>query len=141
MPRGALPKVYEPGLVNRVASMYASGKTQTEIAGAIGFSQKVVWNLMRRSGIPCRKAAKRDQFGERNHAWKADAAGYQACHVRVENRHGKPMKCEVCGTRDPLKTYDWANLSGKYHDSSDFKRMCRSCHKKFDLARRKESAQ
>lgn len=45
---------------------------------------------------------------------------------------GRPKRCEECGTTDSLKTYDWANLNGKYEDLNDYKRMCRSCHWKYD---------
>ena len=30
------------------------------------------------------------------------------------------------------KNYDWANLTGHYDDPNDYKRMCRSCHWKYD---------
>ena len=36
---------------------------------------------------------------------------------------------------DPSCTYDWANLTGDYADVSDFARMCRSCHRRYDNAR------
>jgi len=42
------------------------------------------------------------------------------------------MFCEVCGAKDQNRSYDWANLTGKYDDPSDYKRMCRSCHWKYD---------
>lgn len=41
-------------------------------------------------------------------------------------------KCEKCGTNEPNKTYDWANLTGNYDDVNDYKMMCRSCHFKMD---------
>lgn len=44
----------------------------------------------------------------------------------------KMSQCEICGTTDADKSYDWANLTGKYDDPSDYKRMCRSCHAKQD---------
>ena len=133
--------VYPPAMVWAVSRLYASGFTQDEVADRIGVSQKVVWNVMRRHNIPRRAAAKRDQFGEKNHQWKGEEAGYQAMHLRVEKRYGKPMKCASCGTDDPTKSYDWANVTGNYHDPDDYRRMCRSCHRKFDLARRRETAQ
>lgn len=45
---------------------------------------------------------------------------------------GTPQQCEICGTQDPRRAYDWANLSGNHHDPKDYKRMCRSCHWKYD---------
>lgn len=108
------------------------GLTQTEIAAKWGTTQRVVWRAMRKHGIKARVAAKRNQRGPNNDSWKGDAAGYHALHLRVAKALGKPMKCDVCGTTDPTKTYDWANLSGRYYDLRDYVRMCRSCHWKRD---------
>ena len=132
MPRGAKPKVYAPEIVSLVSEMYQANHTQSEIAAAIGASQKVVWNLMRRSGIAARIAAKRDQWGERNHQWSGDEAGKQALHRRLYSRFGKPCKCSKCGTEE-AKHYDYANLTGRYEDLSDYAPMCRSCHWKYDM--------
>lgn len=115
-----------------VERLYSEGATQAEIGEFLGVSQKVIWGFMRRHGIKARVAAKRDQRGDKNHQWKGDGASYTAFHFRVEREFGKPMECEVCGTCDENKTYDWANLSGRYEDVTDYKRMCRSCHWKYD---------
>ena len=112
--------------------MYESGMSQVEIGDHFGVTQKVIWGFMRRNGIEARVAAKRNQSGANNDAWKGDSAGYAACHVRVGIARGSPQECEVCHTRDSSKAYDWANLTGNYHDVLDYKRMCRSCHSKFD---------
>lgn len=111
---------------------YESGMTQTEIAGRFGSSQKVVWKAMREAGISSRVAAKRYQAGDKNSSWKGNDASYAAFHYRVQNLRGKPQKCEVCETTDTRRSYDWANLTGKYDDPADYKRMCRSCHWKHD---------
>jgi hypothetical protein len=132
MPRGARPKEYPAAMVARVSALYADGRTQSEIASELGTTQKVIFNLMRRHGLASRVAAKRDQSGPRNNMWKGDAAGYQALHLRIERRRGRPSACETCGTTDPAKTYDWANLSGRYEDVDDYARMCRSCHWRYD---------
>jgi hypothetical protein len=108
------------------------GMTQTEIAERFGTTQKVVWNAMRRFGIPARVPFKRNQRGSNNSSWRGDAATYTAFHNRVTAAKGQPKHCEECGTTDPSKTYDWANLSGNYADINDYKRMCRSCHWKLD---------
>lgn len=131
MPRGALPKVYDQPLVDRVAALYARGLTQAEIAREVGRSQKVVWNVMRRHGIAARVAAKRNQSGPANHKWKGDSASYSAFHFRVEAARGKPSKCEDCGTTT-AKRFEWANLTGRYEDVNDYKRLCCSCHHKLD---------
>jgi hypothetical protein len=134
---GAKPKTYPDALVAKVRELYAAGRTQDEIGSALGLSQHVIWRLMQRHGIASRVAAKRDQRGSANDSWKGNAATYTACHLRVEAKYGKPMKCERCGTDDPQRTYDWANQTGDYHDPDDYRRMCRSCHRRFDMARRK----
>lgn len=132
MPRGAKPKKYPAEIVARVAALYADGHTQDEVAKATGLSQKVVWNVMRRSGIAARVAAKRNQRGEANHSWKGGDAGKQAFHRRLYARFGKPHACQVCGTKDPAKSYDYANLTGRYEDLADYTPMCRSCHWRYD---------
>ncbi len=57
-------------------------------------------------------------------------------HLRVRKQRGTPQCCERCGTEDPSKRYDWANLSGKYEDINDYARLCRLCHRKYDQSRR-----
>jgi len=116
----------------RLRSDYAAGMTQVEIAANYGTTQKVVWRAMRNMGMACRRAAKRDQRGKNNANWKGADAGYAALHKRVEKLRGRPSKCEVCGTDAETKFYDWANLTGRYDDPGDYKRMCRSCHWKHD---------
>lgn len=115
-----------------VASLYMSGKSQIEVAQELGIGRKVVANVMKRCGIQARKAVKRNQWGETNSSWRGDKASLCKLHRRLDRRFGKPKRCEVCGTTDDARTYDWANLSGRYTDMSDFKRMCRSCHWKYD---------
>jgi hypothetical protein len=131
MPRGAKPKEYPQALVERVAVLYGAGKTQAEVAADVGVTQKVIWRLMQRHGIAARVAAKRDQFGDRNHAWKGDEASKYAFHRRLYSRFGPPRQCAQCGTTT-AQHYDYANLSGRYEDVSDYAPMCRSCHWKYD---------
>lgn len=131
MPRGSKPKVYPDAMVQDVARLYGGGMTQGEVGAALGVSQKVIWKLMVRSGIKARVAAKRDQTGERNSYWRGDNACYQAFHRRLYTKFGKPTKCAKCGT-DSAKHYDYANLSGRYEDITDYLPMCRSCHWKLD---------
>lgn len=110
----------------------ALGMSQYEIARQFKTTQKVVWHAMQKWDIPRRIAAKRNQAGDRNHMWKGEKAGYKAFHQRLYQLKGRPKKCEICGTIDSNISYDWANLTGKYDDPSDYKRMCRSCHWKHD---------
>lgn len=69
---------------------------------------------------------------QRSTSWKGNRAGYQACHMRVIAARGRPSECEECGTTDSNKYYDWANLTGNYHDVDDYRRLCRSCHWELD---------
>lgn len=119
----------DAGVVRR---LYESGLTQPEVAEQLGVTRKIIERVMRQNSIPARKAAKRDQWGEKNHQWRGDDASLSKLHRRLDRRFGTPQRCEVCGTTDPDKTYDWANLSGNYADLTDFKRMCRSCHWRYD---------
>lgn len=133
---GRKPQPLDPVLVQKIAHLYSLGLTQGEVGAELGLSQKVIHSTMKKAGLSARIAAKRNQWGSRNHAWRASAAGYKALHLRLTSRFGQPSRCEVCFTEDPTKSYDWANLSGKYDDLLDYKRMCRSCHRRYDAARR-----
>lgn len=64
--------------------------------------------------------------------WKGDAVGLNALHTWVSKNLGKPRKCQKCGTTT-AKQFDWANKSRNYkRDLSDWIRLCRSCHSKYD---------
>jgi hypothetical protein len=72
--------------------------------------------------------------GESHHNWKGDKVGYFGLHGWVERQLGTPQKCEVCGSTT-ARRFEWANLSHEYkRDVNDWKRMCTSCHRKFDIA-------
>jgi hypothetical protein len=72
------------------------------------------------------------QLGERGHNWLGDDVGYKAIHTWMTRHFGQPKLCEHCGTTT-AKRFDWANISRKYnHDRSDWLRLCKSCHNKFD---------
>ena len=118
--------------LKKVKQLYASGLTQEEVGEKLGVSQKVIWKFMGRNGLTARIAAKRDQWGEKNHKWKGPNASYKAMHLRMTKRFGQPKRCETCGTTDKRRSYDWANLTGRYDDTTDYRRLCRSCHCKLD---------
>lgn len=61
--------------LDKVKTMYESGSTQTEIAEALGVSQKVVWRFMKNHDIKARKAVKRDQDGAKNSYWRGGVVG------------------------------------------------------------------
>lgn len=82
------------------------------------------------------KDMKGKKIKENNPNWKGNnATNLTTFHKRVEEEFGKPCFCAICETTDKEKTYDWACLTGKYEEINDYKRLCRSCHKKYDLAR------
>jgi len=57
---------------------------------------------------------------------------YKNLHQWVNKQFGRPGVCEDCGTTD-AKRYDWAAIGGRYTKlRADWKRLCRSCHQKFD---------
>ncbi len=57
---------------------------------------------------------------------------YYPLHNWIKSRKPKSMFCEKCGKiTDKL---DCSNISGKYlKDISDWRWLCRSCHKSYDL--------
>lgn len=64
--------------------------------------------------------------------WKNDQVGYVALHEWVRKQLGESKLCGDCGTIT-AKRYEWANISGEYkRDITDWKRLCTSCHLKFD---------
>ena len=70
--------------------------------------------------------------GETNPSWKGDDVGYGGLHMWVSSQLGTPSLCEHCQSTT-AKHYDWANKSQTYkRDLSDWLRLCRKCHKKYD---------
>jgi hypothetical protein len=113
------------------------GMSQHEIKDVLGVTLKRVQTSMRRYGIVSRKAIKRNQYGEKNSSWRGSDATYQGFHARLYHLKGHPQYCETCRTTNPAKSYDWANMTGRYDDPDDYKRLCRSCHFKYDNLRRR----
>lgn len=118
-------------MLNDAIKLYEKGHTQQEVAFLLGTTQKVVWRLFKNAGYQCRIAKKRNQSREMNTSWKGKNAGYAAFHYRVQKMRGTPMVCSMCETTT-AKRFEWANISGKYHDVYDYIRLCKSCHSKFD---------
>lgn len=118
--------------MGKMIQLYRNGMTQKEVAEEMSLTQKIVWRCLRDACERCRPDAPRNQRAESNNNWKGNKATYKAFHYRMNALKGKPIVCEVCGTTNPQKTYDWANLTGRYDDPNDYKRMCRSCHWKYD---------
>ena len=105
--------------------------SQMEISLKLGVSLKRVQTAMRFYAIKPRRQVKRNQWGAGNSNWKGNKAGYQALHLRVYRVKGCPRFCEKCKTTK-AKRYEWASMSKRYDDPSDYKRLCLSCHKKHD---------
>jgi hypothetical protein len=59
---------------------------------------------------------------------------------RVGAARGRPSHCSICDTTSSETKYEWANLTGNYQDVNDYARMCVTCHRRFDAARRKATA-
>ena len=90
-------------------------------------------------GIAYRLRRKQNPINETKHyKWKGDKVGYYGVHDWITKHYGQPVGCQECGLNDPKRVYHWANLSGEYkRDINDFKRMCVSCHRKFDYAKKR----
>ena len=54
---------------------------------------------------------------------------YKYYHYKVNAERGKASKC-INGC--DATRYHWANISGKYEDTSDYQEMCPTCHSEFD---------
>jgi hypothetical protein len=119
----------------QIVSLYQGGMTRVEIAATLSITEKVVCNRLRDAGVKGRRAAKRNQSGSANATWVGNAATYSALHHRVEVARGKPKKCDRCGVTK-AKRFEWANLTGNYADTSDYVRLCVSCHRRLDARRR-----
>lgn len=126
-----IPSKGQVALEELVCRRYVAGETQEEIAASIGIGNASVWRILNRHGVPKRRSGHRVQFGEKNPCWRGDKATYTACHRRVEVVRGKPTKCETCGTTQ-ARGYEWASISKRYTDIWDYRRLCRSCHKRLD---------
>jgi hypothetical protein len=65
---------------NEVIAFYQSGNTLNETAEHFFSTEKIITNILKRNNIPRRKAAKRNQFGDKNLMWKGgryrSAKGY-----------------------------------------------------------------
>lgn len=63
-----------------------------------------------------------------------DKVTYNSIHHWVAGRLGRPKTCSECSlSSDNSRQFHWANVSGEYkRDLSDWKRLCVSCHLKFD---------
>lgn len=87
--------------------------------------------------------------GPAHHSWKGDAVTYAAAHNRVRRLQG-PASLHLCPCGKPAQ--HWAYLHGSEKevidrdgfpfspDPADYRALCVSCHKRFDLARKAKTA-
>ena len=61
--------------------------------------------------------------------------GKSAIHCWLRVNYGKPNFCEACGRSDDKSFYDWANINNHIYNRNrdEFVRMCKSCHRKYDM--------
>lgn len=71
--------------------------------------------------------------GRDHYNWKDVGLGYSGIHERVRKMYGRQSLCEHCGATEAIR-FEWANVSGEYSlERSDWLRLCKSCHNKFDI--------
>lgn len=72
--------------------------------------------------------------------WKGGGATYAAFHSWLTRNYGKADRCENRDCPGISQNFEWALLKGKLHDHkrNNYKRMCRSCHRKYDEINKKK---
>ena len=90
--------------------------------------------------------------GSKNPKWAGDDVTYSTLHQRLRRYRGSPTKCGHCGVtgrhqwaldwdKDPKVRYEDVKRRGKVDrlpyssNLQDYIALCRSCHRRFDLAR------
>ena len=112
----------EPRVCVECGSDFKTHITEIKRGGGLTCSRDCYYDRLR-------KIVKREEHSPN---WKGDDVKKGALHDWVRKHLGKPKKCEHCGT-EKAKQYDWANKSHQYkRDISDWIRLCRSCHAKYD---------
>ena len=100
------------------------------IFGRIRRKKKVKSNIQQKTRP---KKRVRGYDSNRNSNWKGDNVSYRSLHKWVERWLGKPTICQFCNKDFLGREIHWANVSGRYlRDVSDWMRLCKKCHKKFD---------
>ena len=105
-----------------VKKLYEAGMSQQQLSEKYGLPSGNVSAFMKRHSIKVRPKEIRQLRGKQHPLWTKNPT-YAACHQRIQNLRGSPSKCETCGTSDSNK---------RYADPTDYKRLCVSCHRKFD---------
>jgi hypothetical protein len=65
--------------------------------------------------------------------YKGKNASKRAKHYWLDGNFGKPKMCEHCDKTEGL--FEWCIKTGKdySHNRDDYLRLCRSCHRKYDM--------
>lgn len=92
---------------------------------------------IRRKRKQCRACSRKNynkgQFKKINKKPFSRDAEYVKIHKYIKKEKGTPSFCEVCGTNDESKRYEWSNKDHKYSlNLSDYVRMCSYCHWHYD---------
>lgn len=92
-------------------------------------AQKKYWNSL--------KGLKNDKAPN----WRGDKVKKHGIHNWLEVNFGKPKICDNANCKGKCKTYDWCLKRGKDYERNRnyFLRMCRSCHRSYDLTPIKKS--
>ena len=116
---------------------YQEGRSIAMLARQYGMYPSNMRYVMKIWKIPTRKSTTWHSrlFEQKNPRWKGNRVSQQTFHQRVYTVYGAPKECSMCGTIDKEKIYDWANTNGDYTNRSNFRRMCRSCHHRYDFQR------
>lgn len=125
--------------VSEAKTLYETGMSMRAVGAKLNVSAQTICNLFKQHKVKPRRPGQLGHHWEEDHVnWKGSKASYTAFHNRLNTRFGKPNHCQNCGRSDNKTVYDWANLTGHYHDINDYMRMCRRCHRRYDAARKKE---
>ena len=102
-----------------------------------GNLQSLAEKMGRTKQFICRKASEMGLTDKKHYKpyLQVKSDKYFMFHNRLRKARGKPNCCEVCGKVGGGHFYEWANLTGKYEDILDYKRMCRHCHRQYDKER------
>lgn len=122
---------------NYLDHLYTELRLSTnDIEYILGVDMAIVWKCLKNYGINLRPKGTHTYKRERelNPNWKGKDVGYYAAHDRMERLAGNPLRCDNCPkSGGNTQGYQWANLTGKFHDPSDYLRLCSSCHKIMDI--------
>lgn len=85
--------------------------------------QKAYWESMR------------GKRGSDTPRWKGQDASKSAFHKYLDKNYGQPKLCENKDCKGKGKWFDWCLKTGKKysHNREDYFRMCRSCHRAYDM--------